>query len=184
MKIKFSIITFLILFFSSFDLSANQTKGKNTIYFYEKKDPYYELTNFYENWQKDGLHPVIYKNQKWKTSEHAFQAEKFNYKSKHAQKVRQKILKASTSREAFDIAQRKQSLMRKDWHQVKDRVMLEILRSKFSDPHLSNVLHKTGKRNLVEASPYDAYWGYGKNGKGENRLGQLIMKVRKEKFGF
>jgi hypothetical protein len=31
---------------------------------------------------------------------------------------------------------------------------------------------------LVEASPFDAYWGCGRSGKGKNRLGQLLMQVR------
>lgn len=174
------------LFLAAFNinLEANSNGSKETIYFYVKGQPYYELTNFYENWRSDGLHPVIYKNKSWKTSEHAFQAEKFNYRSGRAQQVREQIKNASSSREAFDIAQKNSQLARKNWQQIKEGVMLEILRSKFSDPHLSNVLKKTGKRRLVEASPVDAYWGYGKDHQGKNRLGQLLMQVRKEKFGF
>ena len=180
MKRNILISTFMLfVFFFQLRLEA-----EDTIYFYYKDSPYYELTNFFENWRKDGLHPVYYLNQKWKSSEHAFQAEKFNYHSKEAQAIRTLIKKASSAREAFDIAQCNNHLARKDWHQIKDEVMLEILRKKFADHHLSNVLKKTGNRSLVEASPYDAYWGYGPDMTGKNRLGELLMQVRYEKFGF
>lgn len=155
-----------------------------TIYFYDKGKSYYELTNFFENWRHGTLHYVVYNGKNWKTSEHAFQAEKFNYLSTQAQQVRDQILNAPTAREAFNLARQNQSLTRSGWHQMKDNVMLEILRCKFSDQHLTNVLRKTNTRSLVEASPVDAYWGYGPDKKGTNRLGQLLMQVRKEKFGF
>lgn len=155
-----------------------------TIYFYNKGESYYELTNFYENYRKDGLHHVIYNGQAWKTSEHAFQAEKFNWNSPQAQNVQQQIMQAPTASAAFKIAQANKHLSRSDWQQNKDEIMLNILRCKFNDQHLSNVLYKTGTRYLVEASPIDSYWGYGSDEKGLNRLGILLMQVRKERFGF
>lgn len=175
----------LLLFICSFSmLTSAPINSKGVLYFYSKNDPYYELTNFYLNYRHDGLHHVFYKNNKWKTSEHAFQAEKFNYSSIQAQKVRQQIAHSNSGREAFEIAQKNSHLARSDWLQIRDSVMLDILRSKFSDPHLSKVLKKTGNRYLVEASPYDAYWGYGPNKQGKNQLGKLLMQVRKERFGF
>jgi predicted NAD-dependent protein-ADP-ribosyltransferase YbiA (DUF1768 family) len=38
----------------------------------------------------------------------------------------------------------------------------------------------TGNEELVENSPYDYYWGVGRNGTGKNRLGILLMKLREE----
>ncbi len=168
----------------SFAVEPENIQKHAIIYFYNKGEHYYELTNFYENWRKDGLHGVQYLGLNWRTSEHAFQAEKFNWASKDAQNVRQQIMNTPTSREAFQIAQQNQYLSRPDWHDIKEDIMLEILRCKFQDAHLSNVLHKTGTCYLIEASPFDAYWGYGSDGKGLNRLGILLMQVRKERFGF
>ena len=31
---------------------------------------------------------------------------------------------------------------------------------------------------IVEASPHDAYWGGGRDGKGSNHLGRLLMELR------
>lgn len=160
------------------------SQKQETIYFYNKGESYYELTNFYENWRKDRLHSVFYQGQFWKTSEHAYQAEKFNWDCTEAKIAREQIMDASDARHAFKIAQQNLPFIRPGWHSMKDNVMLEILRAKFQDEHLSNVLRKTGKRKLVEASPIDAYWGYGSDGKGQNRLGILLMQIRKERFGF
>ncbi len=62
--------------------------------------------------------------------------------------------------------------------------MLKALRVKF-DQHqdLKQKLLSTGDAKLVEASPYDSYWGNAtrKDGsKGLNKLGILLMKVRSE----
>jgi N-glycosidase YbiA len=162
---------------------ASIPENHQTIYFYDKDKSYYELTNFYENWRGHELHTVRYANREWKTSEHAFQAEKFNYSNSQAQHIREQIATAPSAREAFKIAQNNKDLIGQGWHSVKDSVMLDILRSKFSDPHLRNVLKKTGNRTLVEASPVDPYWGYGSDRKGLNKLGTLLMQVRKEIFG-
>jgi predicted NAD-dependent protein-ADP-ribosyltransferase YbiA (DUF1768 family) len=31
---------------------------------------------------------------------------------------------------------------------------------------------------IVENSPFDDYWGCGKDGSGQNKLGQILMEVR------
>jgi ribA/ribD-fused uncharacterized protein len=57
--------------------------------------------------------------------------------------------------------------------------MFQALREKFlSDKKLLNALIDTGNAKLVENSPYDYYWGVGRNGTGKNRLGELIMMLR------
>jgi ribA/ribD-fused uncharacterized protein len=42
------------------------------------------------------------------------------------------------------------------------------------------ILLGTGKKELVENSPFDKYWGIGANGKGKNRLGMLLVQLRNE----
>ncbi|MBA3602117.1 MAG: NADAR family protein [Parachlamydiaceae bacterium] len=159
---------------------VRNTQGK--IEFYGKQQPYYELTNFYENKRNSNLKMIHYKGNNFKTSEHAFQFEKFNYGSQQAQQVGLQILSAQTPREAFDIAQKNAHLIRINWQEEKDSVMYEIVKSKFSQSsrHLRNVILKTDNAILVEASPLDSYWGYGVNGQGENKLGRILMRVREE----
>lgn len=58
--------------------------------------------------------------------------------------------------------------------------MAEWLRQKFSDPTLKAKLLATAPSLLIEEDKWgDTFWGT-KNGKGENHLGQLLMKLRKD----
>ena len=73
--------------------------------------------------------------------------------------------------------------MRKDWEQVKDRIMEEIVRAKFSqNEELKEQLLATGDAQLVEGNRWnDRYWGVDiRSGVGENHLGKILMKVRSE----
>ncbi len=71
-------------------------------------------------------------------------------------------------------------LLRPDWEEAKDGVMLECLRLKFSDPGLREKLLETGDAELIEGNMHnDRYWGVCR-GEGRNVLGKLLMKVREE----
>ena len=70
--------------------------------------------------------------------------------------------------------------LRPDWEQVKNDVMLALLREKFLDSTLRKKLLETGDAELVEGNWWgDVYWGVCK-GVGENHLGRLLMQVRSE----
>lgn len=58
--------------------------------------------------------------------------------------------------------------------------MLKALRLKFQRAELKAILLGTGERALVEASPFDHFWGAGQDGSGQNRLGRLLEQVRRE----
>ena len=58
--------------------------------------------------------------------------------------------------------------------------MKRALRLKFMNPQLRSLLLSTKNRMLVEDSPYDRYWGGGRDRKGRNRLGILLMEIRDE----
>lgn len=65
-----------------------------------------------------------------------------------------------------------------DWDSMKDEWMLTLLVIKFRDPVLKRKLLNTDGTELIfETNMRDTYWGRYK-GVGENRLGQLLMKVR------
>jgi ribA/ribD-fused uncharacterized protein len=68
---------------------------------------------------------------------------------------------------------------RKDWPFVKEEIMHQALIYKFNaHPDLAERILSTGQSTLIEDSPVDWYWGIGSDGKGKNRLGVLLMKVR------
>lgn len=76
------------------------------------------------------------------------------------------------------------------WLQHRNKILQDGLYAKFSQNQvLRNKLLSTGKKTLVEASPYDKIYGVGlaetddkildeKNWKGQNLLGNTLMTVR------
>lgn len=80
--------------------------------------------------------------------------------------------------------------LRSDWNDVRDDVMLELLRKKFTHSLcdlLRFYLVQTWPAKLVEGNTWhDNYWGDCRCGRseclspGENRLGTLLMQVRDE----
>lgn len=151
------------------------------ILFYQKDQPYYEFTNFYES-------PIKYKidgkQYVFPTSEHAFQAMKFSSATKSRTKhdMIEAVSRLNSARDSFNFVRQPQNAkqIRPDWDTVKDQVMYEVLLHKFSqNSHLKELLVSTGEAMLVEHTNNDSYWG-DDNGseKGLNRLGYSLMKVR------
>ena len=141
------------------------------IRFYNRGEPYYEFTNFYEA-------VVRIDNDDWLTTEHYFQAQKFV-----GTPLVGTIQMLERPREAFEKSRdpRYSKWRRSDWQSVKEDVMYKALQAKFTQHEkLRRKLMETGDRELIEHSPYDSYWGDGGNGTGKNRLGQLLMKLRRE----
>jgi ribA/ribD-fused uncharacterized protein len=145
--------------------------GSNKIRFYNRDELYYEFTNFYPC-------RVYIDGKTWPTTEHYFQAQKF-VGTPYLEKIR----KLPTPRDAFQLSRDPQvsRWRRVDWESVKDEIMLKALRVKFSDSvHLRNMLRGTGEKELIEHTSNDSYWGDGGNGTGQNKLGKLLMEVRRE----
>jgi ribA/ribD-fused uncharacterized protein len=71
--------------------------------------------------------------------------------------------------------------LRPDWEDVKDTFMLDAVRRKFqTHQRPRELLLSTGEARIAENAPMDAYWGIGPDGTGLNRLGEILMQVRKE----
>ena len=71
--------------------------------------------------------------------------------------------------------------MCKDWADKKEEIMYKALKAKFSqNSDIRDMLLKTNDRMLVEDSPYDGYWGIGKDKKGSlTECCGLFMKYSK-----
>ncbi|MCY1008333.1 NADAR family protein [Nannocystis pusilla] len=141
----------------------------DAIEFYLPADPYGELSNF-------APFPIKLGGKKWPTSEHYFQAQKFAGTS-HEEDIR----RAKKPKLAAEMGRDRKRPLRRDWESVKERVMLDALRAKFTQhADLRELLLGTGDARLVEHTANDAYWGDGGDGSGKNRLGQLLMQLRAE----
>ncbi len=110
------------------------------------------------------------------TSEHAYQASKFI-----DIKIIESIHEARSAHDAKEISRSNKVGVRSDWSSIKLEIMEGIIRAKLHD-HLfiKEQLLSTGDLIMIEDSPTDSYWGRGPDGKGENHLGKIWMKLRGE----
>ncbi len=121
------------------------------------------------------LHEIVIDSTRWPSVEHYFQAAKFA-----AAEISERIRRLPSPEAAKAFAKAHSDQRRSDWYAVRDEVMLRALTAKFNQhPELQSALRATGDKCLVEDSADDEYWGRGEHGSGANRLGQLLMEVRK-----
>jgi ribA/ribD-fused uncharacterized protein len=141
----------------------------DVIKFYCVNDEFGAFSNF-------APYPIKLKGKTWQTSEHYFQAMKFE-KAADQNAVR----KAKTPMEAARIGRDRKRKLRRDWESIKNHVMKEAVLSKFSQHQdLAQLLISTGSAKLIEQTQNDAYWGDGGNGSGKNMLGRILMEVREK----
>ena len=126
------------------------------------------MSNFYAYpiVDQDGLY--------WPSTEHYYQA--------HKTLDDRLWIKFQKEESPFKVKQvGKEVVVRPDWASVKEEVMREALRLKFlPGTHMAKLLLDTEEHYLLERAPWDDYWGGGKDGKGRNRLGWLLMERRDE----
>lgn len=70
--------------------------------------------------------------------------------------------------------------LRPDWDKIRLQVMEDCLRLKFAIPKLREKLLETGQAKLIEGNWWRDFWWGVCEGRGENHLGKLLMKVRSE----
>jgi N-glycosidase YbiA len=143
--------------------------GMSVIHFYSARGEYGFFSNF-------SPHPITLKGKTWPNSEHYFQAQKFAG-TPDEEEVRQ----AKSPMIAARMGRSRQRPLRKDWESVKDSIMHEAVRAKFTQhADLRAFLLGTGDARIVEHTKNDRYWGDGGDGSGQNKLGQILMRVREE----
>lgn len=132
----------------------------------EFRGKYYFLSNFYSA-------PVEYDEIVYQNNEAAFQSAKTtNYKTR---------LKFANLNPSSAKRKGRRIQLRHDWNKIKFDIMYEIAKAKFSqNEDLRQKLIDTGNEHLEEGNTWgDRIWGT-VNGKGQNNLGKILMRVREE----
>lgn len=136
------------------------------------------LSNFYilDNY-------IYYNGYYFKSTEHAYQASKIDPSlPNEAYNI---LISKFTNDTKLTSGQAKRAgkkcIIRPDWDEVKDSTMYEINYLKYtSNPDLSKRLIDTNNAELIEGNTWkDTYWGVYK-GKGLNKLGKILMRIRDE----
>eukprot|EP01133_Synstelium_polycarpum_P014183 gene14183-16723_t len=157
------------------DMTLSQAQAQHdflvpVIHFYHRDQPNYQFTNFATGF------PIDIDGQTWPTTEHYFQAQKFQDPM-----IRDCVRRLQSSREAMDYARANSQLVRRDWLNDNVAVMKRALNAKFNQhKSLKDMLLRTGECMLVEHTVNDKFWGDGGDGSGKNMLGVLLMDLRSE----
>jgi N-glycosidase YbiA len=139
------------------------------IKFYGTNEEYGCFSNFAD-------YPIKLKGKSWPTSEHYFQAQKF-VGTKHEEEIR----KIKSPMMAAQLGRDRKKPLRRDWEKVKDSIMRDAVLAKFLQyEELKEILLTTGDAKIIEHTENDRYWGDGGDGKGQNKLGQILMSIREE----
>ena len=134
--------------------------------------PYRFLSNFYPA-------VIIMDMELYPSVEHAYQAAK-TLSPAERQEIRNCESPGRAKRMGRGVT------IRDDWDEIKLTIMESLLRYKFilgaSGRDLGERLCSTYPKKLEEGNLWgDTYWGVSLDtGKGENRLGRLLMKIRRD----
>ena len=110
----------------------------------------------------------------WPSVEHYFQGMRFEDPA-----LRAEILASDHPHDARKLGQKYRRKQRRDWSTVDRTFMNRGLWTKVqAHADVREALLATGERQIVENSQYDYYWGCGRDTRGDNHYGRLLMAIR------
>ena len=123
---------------------------------------------------RHAIKPFTLDGEKWQSIEHYYQAMKFDQAD-----YREKIRLAADPKVAEKLGNKRFKRKRSDWQEVQTTVMTRAVYTQcrtYDD--IANSLLATGEEKLVENSQFDYFWGCGRDRRGENHFGQVLINVR------
>ena len=132
-----------------------------------------DVNNPLSSYSKFGFH---LDDADWPSAEHYYQAMKFEDKA-----IREEIRQASHPKDTAKLSKQHKRQIRKDWGKIKETVMKRGIYIKCrTHNEVAIALLKTGDKKIVENSQFDYYWGCGRDGRGENIYGKILMDIREK----
>jgi ribA/ribD-fused uncharacterized protein len=140
------------------------------------KDPViWQLVGPWEALHPDHLVEFTFEGELFRSVQHAYQASK-------APAWRERIQRASTPREAWELG--RQAPFQPDWDARRVAVMSAVVLRRFvEDKAGRELLRSSGEMLLVhgyDGEPEDTFWGVDlRTGEGRNRYGDILTAIRK-----
>lgn len=155
-------------------MTPTSAKSKIDEYYYASPMTVFGFFKEYRFLSNFHLCPVVYEGLQYTSSEAAFQA------AKCANPIDRMPFTTMTPAESKAAGQKVN--LRRDWSEVKLKVMMDVLYSKFSiNDDIRTLLLDTEYRQLHEANHWnDKFWGIDYlTYSGEDWLGKILMAIRK-----
>jgi len=132
-----------------------------------RSDPEQLLGTFSKHgFELDGEH--------WPSVEHYYQAMKFENGDRQ-----KKVREAEHPKKARRLGRRRFTSIRRDWGKIKTVMMTRAVYTKCrAHSEVAQALLETNNNKLVENSQYDYFWGCGRDRRGNNAYGKVLMNVR------
>ena len=151
-------------------MSLFETHNENSLYL-SMHDVTESLSRFADT-------PFLLEDRLWPTVEHYYQALKFI-----DIETQQTILELTSPEQAIKFAKqwRNKFKVRKDWNNIKTTVMTRAIYTKCrTHPNIAEKLIATANEKIVENSQFDYFWGCGRDKRGNNHYGKILMNVREK----
>ncbi|MFV1922267.1 MAG: NADAR family protein [Methylotenera sp.] len=124
------------------------------------------------------IQPFTLDGKEWLTVEHYFQAMKFETTSPD---YYEKIRMAPDAKKAKKLGATRLKKLRPDWKKVRRVVMTRAVYTRCHAHEASKTaLLDTKDCKIMENSQYDYFWGCGRDRRGENTYGLILMDVRQK----
>jgi hypothetical protein len=110
----------------------------------------------------------------WPSLEHYYQGMKFEDAD-----IQEQVRTAPHPAAAEKLAKKHRRKIRSDWKKLKQTYMTRGAYIKCrTHPEVAEALLKTADLTIIENSQFDYYWGCGRDGRGDNTYGKVLMEVR------
>lgn len=110
----------------------------------------------------------------WPTAEHYYQAMKYPDQDRALA-----IREADSARQARKLGRGWFKRPRADWEKVRVVVMTRAIYTQCRTwPDFAEALLATDDKEILEVSNYDHFWGIGRDQRGDNHYGKVLMNVR------
>ena len=153
-------------------------KGRDTVLACEKTYGYFlwapEFSNVHATFSYDEK-PIKINGEEYACSEGYYQSMK-SFGNADYLKAKQRIRSADPW-DSYEYGQ--QFSLRDDWDTARLEIMMTAIQAKFQDPILQELLLVTKDYPLVQIKS-DPIWGSNYDGSGQNMLGVLLERLRKE----
>jgi ribA/ribD-fused uncharacterized protein len=134
---------------------------------------YFSRTDVDQTFSTYAAYPFNLDENVWPTAEHYYQAMKFTDPA-----YQEKIRLAATPAQARKLGRTRLKRIRSDWAKVKIAYMTRAIYTRCKTyPEQASLLSQSEVK-LVENSQYDYFWGCGRDRRGNNHYGQVLMNIR------
>lgn len=135
---------------------------------------YFSMFDTAHAWSRDRENSFELEGEHWSSAEHYYQAMKFQ-----SEQYKEKVRNADTIQLARKLGKARFKRKRADWPNVRSTVMTRAMYILCrTHPEVKAELLATKDLKLVENSQYDYFWGCGRDRRGHNHFGKVLMNVR------